>query len=178
MTTATVAEYRAYIADLAAYNGGQLVGEWIDLEDKTSEEIEEEIAELLKKWTADAGELREEYAVHDWEGVPSSFGEYPDWEDVTQFVELIDERGEAWRLFWEHHGGSTEYATSDAFGDAYCGEYKDEEDFAYEDASQMYNLDDMPLSSYIDWESYARDLFMDYWGEYDAVGMFHVFRSC
>ena len=59
---------RAYIADLAAYNEGNLVGGWIDLDGKDADDIQGEIAKLLETWSAGKEQPREEYAVHDWEG--------------------------------------------------------------------------------------------------------------
>jgi antirestriction protein len=66
----------------------------------------------------------------------------------------------------------------DDFSDAYQGEWKDEEDFAYELAKDIgFTEPDTWPGSYIDWERATRDLFLgDYWSA-EAPGGIYVFRS-
>lgn len=52
-----------------------------------------------------------------------------------------------------------------SFEDDYQGEYKDEEDYAYEIVEQCYKLPEF-AKTYFDYSAFARDLFMtDYWME-------------
>ena len=50
-----------------------------------------------------------------------------------------------------------------SFEDEYQGEYKDEEDYAYEIVEECYDLPEF-AKTYFDYSAFARDLFItDYW---------------
>jgi antirestriction protein len=87
---------RIYVADLSAYNDGRLVGEWIDLKDfESGEEVMQEIATLLEKWSKLSGEVREEFAIHDYEYIPESLAsEYmseADFDAIYRLLEVSEE---------------------------------------------------------------------------------------
>ena len=65
---------RVYITDLAAYNSGYLIGEWVTLP-KEKEELEVNIKEILKQ-----GEKACKYGSHE-----EFFITDYEWEDVTVF---------------------------------------------------------------------------------------------
>lgn len=66
---------RIYVACLAAYNAGQLHGEWI-YADREAHEILVDIKSMLERSPQSCAE---EWAVHDYEGFSSiSLGEWPD----------------------------------------------------------------------------------------------------
>lgn len=165
---------KAYIADLAAYNQGDLIGQWIDLDGKDASDIQEEIAALLAQWTAENGELREEYAVHDWE-MPSGFDactEYPDWDDVAAIVAACGEHGE----------DVVSAALScdvpiESIGDAYAGSYDSETDYTQQYLDDTGALQDIPehLRIYFDYDAFARDAFIDSVMGERVGGMLHVF---
>lgn len=130
---------KVYIADLAAYNEGKLVGEWLDLSEFGSgEEVMEKISELLKQWSEEAGEEREEYSVHDMENFPKQM--YSEGMGEDSFQKVID--------YWEAINGTDypmevveEYAAlrgddiidaANNMKDAYYGKFDDVEDFARE----------------------------------------------
>ena len=80
---------RIYVADLEAYNNGRLVGEWLDLSDyNDADELMDAIQDVLKKSGG------EEYAIHDYENLPSSmYSEYMgkrDFEELYEMMELAD----------------------------------------------------------------------------------------
>ena len=61
-----------YAANLAAYNEGRLVGEWIRLEPGiTGKEIGKRIQAMIDRTGG------EEYAIHDYDNLPSDLGEWP-----------------------------------------------------------------------------------------------------
>ncbi len=69
-------EAKIYVADLAEYNNGKLVGKWLELSDYSSgAEVMEAIQEMLDEQTKNDkdGEVHEEYAIHDFQGFPRSF---------------------------------------------------------------------------------------------------------
>ena len=162
---------RIYVACLAAYNNGRLHGCWIDC-NQESEEIREAIQEMLKK---SPEPMAEEYAIHDhegWGGLSLSEGE--NIEKLAELAGLIDEHGEAYIAYTEHVG--TDYATLEDFEDAYNGEWDSPEEFAEDLFRQCHEIPDF-LDYYIDWESVARDLFInDYSCERTDTGTIHVFR--
>jgi antirestriction protein len=126
---------KIYVADLAAYNEGKLIGEWLTLTDYSSgEEVMEAIHDLLKTWSEEQGEEREEYAIHDTENIPRSL--YSEGMAEDEFQKVIDACAKADEmgiplevlLQWAGDVG----ADIDSASDAYQGEYDDEEDFAYQ----------------------------------------------
>ena len=96
--------------------------------------------------------------------------------EVIEAVSELDENEQEAFYVWLNDGNrdmDTEDLNGliDSFRDDYQGNYKDEEDYAYEIIEQCYDLPEFALS-YFDYEKFARDLFMtDYWFE-DG----HVFR--
>ena len=69
-------DIRIYVASLKDYNEGKLIGKWLDLADYSDgEDVMEAITDFLADVTKKAkdGEVREEYAIHDAEGIPSAF---------------------------------------------------------------------------------------------------------
>ena len=85
---------RIYVADLAEYNNGRLVGKWLDLSDYSSgAEVMEEIQNILDEQTKKDkhGEVHEEYAIHDFEGFPRSFySEYMGEADFDKLYEIMN----------------------------------------------------------------------------------------
>jgi antirestriction protein len=91
---------KIYVADLAEYNDGRLVGKWLDLSDYSdASELMGAIQEMLDEQTAKdkSGEVHEEWAVHDFEGFPRSFySEYmgeKDFEKLYEIADVANDRG-------------------------------------------------------------------------------------
>ena len=60
-------------------------------------------------------------------------------------------------------GTYKKYNLISSFEDEYQGEYKDEEDYAYEIVEECYDLPEF-AKTYFDYSAFARDLFItDYW---------------
>ena len=81
-----------YVADLAAYNEGKLVGEWIDLSKFGSgRDVMLKIDELMKQWSKEAGEKREEFAIHDFENFSRDlYSEHMGESDFDTIIEIYD----------------------------------------------------------------------------------------
>lgn len=175
------AEFRAYVADLAAYNSGRLIGAWIALDGLDADEIRAAVSAVI---AASPFLGAEEYAIHDWDGIPSSFGEWPDWDAVAAYVgamaDLDDSDREAFAAYIADIGASVDSDSLDGFREAYNGCHRSGEDFAAELADEIGAVPESPVwpCSHIDWEAAWRDLEIcgDYWGEHGAHG-FHVFRN-
>jgi antirestriction protein len=167
-----MSEAQIYVADLAAYNAGTLYGKWIDAE-QSAEEIEEEVQEMLKASPCPGAE---EWAIHDYEGFEGiKLSEYESFETVSKLAEMLAEHGASFAAYFANESGDLDYAL-EHYEEAFCGEYKDEEDFAYEEFTSCYEIPSH-LENYIDWGAVARDLFCgDYW-KADSYGGIYVFRS-
>jgi antirestriction protein len=165
-------EIRIYVACLKAYNNGKLHGEWIDAT-QDADDIQSDANKMLEvspEHTED--EPCEEWAIHDYEGFGSiKLSEYTDFEEVAKIAKAIEQHGEAFTIYASDVG--LEHAIEN-FEEAYCGEWKSEEDYAENLVEDTGMLSECPesMKSYFDYEKFARDLFMcDYW--YDNG---HVFR--
>lgn len=102
--------------------------------------------------------------------------------EAEELAELIEEYGPAFGAYAEHIG---EPITGSDFEDAYNGEWKSEREFAEEFAEDIGLLCDLspncpnPLLYYIDWQSYADELFSgEFFSIDDETGGVYVFRNC
>ena len=191
MTTATIEkpagiatglpDVGCYIACLASYNNGILHGAWVDLELATLTEEVQECIDWILATSPTAG--AEEYAVHDWSGVPSSIRsqEWPDWEQVLNILDAIDNHGAAFTVW---HDYAPDYNTDPSdFEAAYVGEYESGEDFAYDyyqerKAEALADLEELTFA--IDWEAVWErgNISQEFWGAMGSDDRFHVFFSC
>lgn len=155
---------QVWIADLAAYNNGKLHGRWVDALD--ADEMYEAAKEIIK---TSPEPFAEEWAIHDYNGFPhavvSELGEYPSFETVANVANAIEEHGEAFAK-WLSVQESYELGDpqlGERFQEHYRGEWDSEEAYAMEYVSECGwgGMEQLPdeLSSYINWEAIARDLF-------------------
>lgn len=161
------------ITDLKDYVEAILRFEWLDLEQySTADEIGDFIKGFLDERSKETNQLHEEWFVTDYEEFVN-LGEYPSLEEMEKAISLSKQYG--WQAVAGYYGGNQEF---DGFEEAYNGIYDSEEDFAYEIAHEIYSENELgPLDLYIDWERYARDLFIgDYFSEDVEGGQIAVFR--
>jgi antirestriction protein len=168
---------RIYAACLASYNNGVLHGRWIDAS-ADANAMQEEVNAMLREsrfpnvtvthpetgktvWSA------EEFAIHDMEGLPSSFGEYTSLQEIADYVELVEEFGhidedDMAAIFADFRSIDE---TREALQDRFAGIYESFRHYADDAADEMLNnhdiKDDSPLARYFDYESFARDLKCD-----------------
>lgn len=152
---------RIFIADLAAYNSGELAGKWVDLEGMNAGDVEETIADvlcegtgLLKALGEWAGVDHEEFFIADYEGFgPIRIGEYDSIESIIEHVERMGDDPERYFAFVKYHG--EEYAEN-YDPDEVIGPWDSMEDIAVE------YVEDMGIGEfaerYFDYEKFARDL--------------------
>jgi antirestriction protein len=85
---------RIYVASLSDYNNGRLEGKWFDLSDYSNgsdlmDAINEMLEEITEKYND--GEVREEWAVHDYEYIPSSLAsEYMGENEFQQIYDIME----------------------------------------------------------------------------------------
>lgn len=177
---------RIYAACLASYNNGVLHGRWIDLDGLDVDDVRKEIAEMLREsrypnvfvpcpdCSAEGEELTdadcpgcggqrtvssaEEYAIHDYDELPSSFGEHPNLEEVVEYAVMVEEHGDAWRAYVDNVGAGN--ATEDNFNDTYAGSADTEVEWCENYLEECGTLDSIPenLRNYFDAASYLRDM--------------------
>lgn len=151
--------YAICLQSLKHYNEGSLIFKWYNIEDINDiSETYEEFKQFVKTETKE-NDLIEEIMVADYDNFPNSFGEYPDLDELNEFIEALNSEEipkQAIINFYENFGQLEGYT------DAYQGEYKTEEDFTYQLVEDCYNIDEMmgSLSNYFDYESFNKDLFM------------------
>jgi antirestriction protein len=165
--------YQIYVASLLDYNAGILHGKWIGLESLTTDDIQDEINDMLKTspYAKQYGEVAEEWGIHDYELADIRISEYEDLDTIISIVEALIEHGEAFAIYY-NDVSDLETAISN-FEDAYQGEYDSFLEYAIQTFDEQY-AHSIPenLRYYIDYTAFARDL--------EAEGFFfeegHVFR--
>jgi len=155
-----------YVADLKAYNDGELHGIWIDAAQDV-EDIEKEIKEMLKE------ENTEEWEIHDSEGFGDVDVHGMSLDEISRLAKGIEEHGEAFAAFYMDSEDID--AAETEFQDAYEGEYSSANEFAYEYLNDVFTIPDF-LASYIDYEKVTRDLMMDFWSADAPGGRVYIFR--
>lgn len=181
MMTATDDVMRVWVGCLACYNGGRLVGEWVDAV---------EAGDCVPCRRRD----HEERWCFDHEGLPITGECSPDEaqrlaESMTACAEGTGASLAAVRAYLDNFHGDV-YAL-DNFEEAWCGEWDSERDYAEELAEGCGYLSTPaehahhwagqavpnPLLTYIDWDAWTRDVFVDHWSAPNPDGGVYVFRS-
>ena len=149
---------RVYIASLSDYNNGRLEGKWFDLSDYLSasdlmDDINDMLKDLTKKYKKIDGEVREEWAVHDYEGIPPTLAsEYmgeADFEKLLEIRKVAEDRDIPVEVLVERAGdtGSDDYeALADSLVMVVDG---------YDETNIVYELEDQ-----------LGDLGYDFWQDY------------
>jgi len=150
---------KIYAACLAAYNSGQLHGEWIDA-NQDADDIRAQIKTMLAK---SPEPFAEEWAVHDSEGFGGiDIGEWPEIERVSALAMLITEHSEAFTVWYQHQDGQN-FDTAELeekYLESWQGVFESETAFACQFLEDIGQLNELPAwaQNYFDFESYARDL--------------------
>jgi antirestriction protein len=171
---------KIYVADLAEYNDGRLVGKWFDFSDYSdASELMIAIQEMLDEQTAKDkhGEVHEEWAVHDFEGFPRSFySEYmgeKDFEKLYQIAEVANDRGLPIDVLMEAVADfGADEDQIERIAEAYyisipASMGNESRDFAYEYIDSIGSITDAVSNPdfYFDYESFGSDARMDYTDE-------------
>lgn len=122
---------RIYVASLADYNDGEIVGEWIDAS-QTAENIHREIQHILDRSPSAlaTGIPAGEWAIHDYDGFGSvQLDEYVSLEYVAALGQGIARHGLAFAA-WASIHDEQEPAALERFSDHYQGSYDSRADYA------------------------------------------------
>ena len=135
-----------YVACLASYNAGSLVGEWITPAD-TEEKLQAQIDAILK---ASPEPDAEEWAIHDYDNFPN-LGEYPSNKDIIKVKQHQTYAG-----INETNAFLSIYQIDDLehFNESYAGEFDSFSDYSNELADDCFNASDI---QYFDYDAFERD---------------------
>ena len=171
---------KVWVGEWSLYNEGKLMGQWIDLSDFDSgAEVMYKISELMNDLTEKTGELREEYAIFDYENFPRSMyseqmGE-KEFDNVIEAYKISQERDMPIDVIGDI---MREYSPDDIesfIDENYEGYFESEEDLAYHVIDATGGIENMSkdtLERYFDYESFGRDLSINDYTEFDG----HYFR--
>lgn len=151
---------RIYVASLADYNAGRLLGRWIDLT-----QGEEHVHAEIKAMLAESREMvAEEWAIHDFEGFGRvGLGEYTDIGTVLELADLIREHGSVFPALVEYVGGIDNLAEAERYmQEGYCGEFASVRDYVEDMLDDCYGdaIGRLPdfIRYHIDYSGIAHDL--------------------
>lgn len=156
--TMTETTPRIYVASLADYNAGRLVGRWIAAA-QDAESIQEEIDDMLAN---DAEPGAEEWAIHDYDdfhGLGTTLGEHPSLETVSHIATGLAIHGVPYAAYVSNIGSAyVDVDTFSDFEDAYQGEWSSVEDYAAELLDDALDRIPEDLRPYFDVAAYGRAL--------------------
>lgn len=171
---------RIYVASLADYNAGRLLGRWIDA-DQPAEVIHDAIQSML----AESKEMvAEDWAIHDYENFGSlRLSEFSDIASIAETAQLIVEHGEVFAELLGHLGGLSSLEEAKRYmEEGYRGAFDRVADYVEELLEDCYGdvLSKLPdfLRYHIDYESVARDFEMA--GDiltFECDGKVHIFDA-
>ena len=168
---------KVWVGEWSLYNEGKLIGEWVDLTRfESGAEVMQYIQSLLDKWTKQTGELREEYAIFDYENFPSSLYSEQMGEDSFDKVILAYNFSQENDIPMDVVGTIIEeYGADDLdewFSERYAGQFGNDTDLAYWYVDEMLGgvdqLDKRTQEMYFDYEAFGRDLAINDYREIDG----------
>lgn len=160
-----------YVACLAAYNQGYLHGVWIAVSD--SETMQNKIDTMLAQSPIPHAE---EWEIHDYCGFYNMRLETNDLAEIVSLAEFIEQYGELGACLLSEYNLDAAQTLMD---DHYSGEYASELDFAMSIFDDIYSAEALDaLHAYIDYQAFARDIFIDDYFSIFIDGKTHVFESC
>lgn len=169
----TTSTPKIYVGTYAKYNNGNLFGKWLDLADYSSAE---EFYNASKELHSDEDDP--ELMFQDWENDPGNFISESSinigvWEYLNNINGMSEDEIIAYGEYISEMGNDP--SDIEDFKESWNGKWDSEISFAENLVDDCYDLEKTMgnLSSYFDYEKFARDLFIsDYW--YSETG--NVFR--
>lgn len=150
---------RLYISSLSDYVEGRHVGQWFSLRFyEDGDDLFQAVSDWLDSLQEADGHLREEFAVHDYENM-ANLGEYPDKQDITDYIKAIENGADPGALDAFVASGN-EIAEC---CERYYGQFETDREFAEDVAENTGVLKQVPehLKYCFDYDRYARDLLID-----------------
>lgn len=150
---------RIYVASLADYNAGRLLGRWIDA-NQPVECIREQISEMLRE---SAEPKAEEWAIHDYDNFGElRLSEFEDLERVAEAARLMEEHGPVFAGLANHFGGASNIAEARHWmEEGYRGAFDSVAEYAEEFLTDCYAdvLNKLPgfIRYHIDFQGIGND---------------------
>ncbi|HAS74842.1 MAG TPA: hypothetical protein DCS67_11925 [Clostridiales bacterium UBA8960] len=164
---------KIYITDLAAYNNGHLIGEWIELP-MDEEKLQGKITEILSTGAEVCGDgEHEEIFITDYESEFMRINEYDSIKKLNEIAEAVEGLGEnelkAIRFLMDNNLANDFEEAIERYEDVIIHENVTMEDIAYDFINECYGVDSLPsiIANNIDYEAIGRELEMD--GRYFEV---------
>lgn len=144
-----------YVADLAAYNNGDLIGRWIDAT-LDPEDILAEIQDML--------EQGEEWAIHDTDDLGVEIREHTDLNTVSMLGNLVFDLGDPFVALYNYDPWlADDYDNwKQLVEDGYLGRYDSMREYAEQYVDELGLFDNDILSTYFNYDAFARDLEHNY----------------
>lgn len=156
-----------FITDLAAYNAGYLIGQWVSLPMDT-QDLHAKIAEILASGAEVCGDgEHEEMFITDYECDFIEIGEYDDPFELNVMAEkvesLSDYEVKAVKFLLKNYLVQDFDEAIEKYDDVIIHEDTTMEDLAYEFVNECYNLNSLPLiiSNNIDYIAIGREMELD-----------------
>lgn len=155
---ANSSEFKAYITNLGKYNEGDLVGQWVSfpISESDFESVLDEIG---------IDDEHEEWFVTDYDcdvDAYSVLGEYPSFEQLDEFGELVED--DAFKAILEDQGNFDSAKSIYESGNyVFYPDIDSWEDYAYRYVDEMGGVNDLgtTLEDNFDYEALGRDLSFD-----------------
>ena len=172
---------KIWIGCLAAYNAGHLHGQWYTSEGDDIDDLSEYVREVIESSPVPDAE---EYFIADHDGYDGiidgepSLQQVADAESLLGALECSGIEPEHFAVFCDNRGDEPDVGLIEAFEEAFCGVYDSRQDYAEELFDELY-MHEVPehIQFYIDYEAFARDLFIgDCWSVHVDGGL-AVFRN-
>jgi antirestriction protein len=164
MTPQTVATPRVWIGCLAAYNAGDLHGQWVDATDIDElERVRAEVIRMSPAWKR--GETAEEHAVMDYDGfgsLTSTLAEWPSFSTLASIAQAIEQHGPAFAAYVDACEPALDEHIASGFEDAYRGEWDSEQDYTEHEINEIgFAGVEIPdeLMPYLNIDMIVRELF-------------------
>jgi antirestriction protein len=161
-----------YITDLAAYNNGYLIGEWVALP-MNENDLSTKITEILAIGAKACGDVEhEEIFITDFECDLMRINEYDSIEKLNEIAEAVEGLAEqelkAIRFLMDNNLVNNFEEAMEKYEDVIIHENATMEDLAYEFINECYGIDSLPaiIANNIDYEKIGREMEMD--GQYFA----------
>ncbi len=156
-----------YITDLAAYNNGNLIGEWVALP-MDADDLQAKITEILSTGAkACKNGEHEEIFITDYECDFMEIGEYSDPFQLNEIAEqandLSDYELKAIKFLLNNYLVKDLNEALEKYEDVIIHENSTMEDLAYELINECYAIDSLPsiIANNIDYEKIGRELKME-----------------
>lgn len=156
-----------YITDLAAYNNGHLIGEWVALP-MDADDLKAKINEILATGAEVYGENEhEEIFITDYECDFMTIGEYSNPFELNEMAEqaenLSDYELKAVKFLLNNYLVKDFNEALEKYEDVIIHEDATMEDIAYAFVNECYGIDSLPaiIANNIDYEKIGREMEMD-----------------